>query len=57
MAYLTLEDGTIFKGEAFGAKIDIMGEVAVSYTHLQQLFGTGITGDGMIEVIVDEYYA
>ncbi|MGI6154092.1 MAG: carbamoyl phosphate synthase small subunit [Christensenellaceae bacterium] len=35
MAYLTLEDGTIFKGESFGAKQDIMGEV---------VFNTGMTG-------------
>ncbi len=35
MAYLTLEDGTIFKGETFGASRDIMGEV---------VFNTGMTG-------------
>ena len=45
MAYLTLEDGTIFKGEAFGAKIDIMGEV---------VFNTGMTG--YQEVLTDPSY-
>ena len=45
MAYLTLEDGTIFKGEAFGAKVDIMGEV---------VFNTGMTG--YQEVLTDPSY-
>ncbi|MEG0257041.1 MAG: carbamoyl phosphate synthase small subunit [Christensenella sp.] len=45
MAYLTLEDGTIFKGESFGAKVDIMGEV---------VFNTGMTG--YQEVLTDPSY-
>ncbi len=35
MAYLTLEDGTIFKGEAFGAQRDVIGEA---------VFNTGMAG-------------
>lgn len=35
MAYLTLEDGTIFKGKALGYQEDVMGEV---------VFTTGMTG-------------
>jgi len=45
MAYLTLEDGTIFKGEPFGAVRDIMGEV---------VFNTGMTG--YQEVLTDPSY-
>lgn len=45
MAYLTLEDGTIFKGEPFGAECDIMGEV---------VFNTGMTG--YQEVLTDPSY-
>ncbi len=45
MAYLTLEDGTIFKGEPFGAERDIMGEV---------VFNTGMTG--YQEVLTDPSY-
>ncbi len=45
MAYLTLEDGTIFKGEPFGAQRDIMGEV---------VFNTGMTG--YQEVLTDPSY-
>ncbi|MEF9989402.1 MAG: carbamoyl phosphate synthase small subunit [Christensenellaceae bacterium] len=45
MAYLTLEDGTIFKGESFGAEVDIMGEV---------VFNTGMTG--YQEVLTDPSY-
>ena len=45
MAYLTLEDGTIFKGESFGRKEDIMGEV---------VFNTGMTG--YQEVLTDPSY-
>jgi len=35
MAILTLEDGTQFTGQSFGAKKDVMGEV---------VFNTGMTG-------------
>ena len=45
MAYLTLEDGTIFKGESFGTKEDVMGEV---------VFNTGMTG--YQEVLTDPSY-
>lgn len=45
MAYLTLEDGSIFKGESFGASCDIMGEV---------VFNTGMTG--YQEVLTDPSY-
>ncbi len=45
MAYLTLEDGTIFRGEPFGAQRDIMGEV---------VFNTGMTG--YQEVLTDPSY-
>ena len=45
MAYLTLEDGTIFKGTAFGAVRDVMGEV---------VFCTGMTG--YQEILTDPSY-
>lgn len=45
MAYLILEDGTIFTGELFGAKKDVMGEV---------VFNTGMTG--YQEVLTDPSY-
>ncbi len=45
MAYLTLEDGTIFKGDTFGACGDVMGEV---------VFNTGMTG--YQEVLTDPSY-
>ncbi|BDF58154.1 carbamoyl-phosphate synthase small chain [Christensenellaceae bacterium] len=45
MAYLTLEDGTIFKGDSFGKQADIMGEV---------VFNTGMTG--YQEVLTDPSY-
>lgn len=45
MAYLTLEDGTIYKGESFGAKKDVIGEV---------VFNTGMTG--YQEVLTDPSY-
>ena len=45
MAYLTLEDGTIFKGEAFGAKVDIMGEVVfLSLIHIYAVFVRKLRG-------------
>ena len=38
MAYLTLEDGTIFKGDSFGKQADIMGEVVfLSLIHIYRL--------------------
>ena len=45
MIYLTLEDGTIFNGESFGAKADVMGEV---------VFNTGMTG--YQEILTDPSY-
>ena len=45
MAYLVLEDSTIFRGESFGAKIDTVGEV---------VFNTGMTG--YQEVLTDPSY-
>jgi len=45
MAILTLEDGTRFAGESFGAECDIMGEV---------VFNTGMTG--YQEVLTDPSY-
>lgn len=45
MIYLTLEDGTIYRGEAFGARTDVMGEV---------VFNTGMTG--YQEVLTDPSY-
>jgi carbamoyl-phosphate synthase small subunit len=45
MAYLTLEDGTVFKGKPFGIKADIEGEV---------VFNTGMTG--YQEILTDPSY-
>jgi carbamoyl-phosphate synthase small subunit len=45
MIYLTLEDGTIFRGESFGSKSDVTGEV---------VFNTGMTG--YQEVLTDPSY-
>jgi carbamoyl-phosphate synthase small subunit len=45
MGYLTLEDGTQFQGELFGAKGDVTGEV---------VFNTGMTG--YQEVLTDPSY-
>ena len=45
MVYLTLEDGTIYRGESFGAKTDVAGEV---------VFNTGMTG--YQEVLTDPSY-
>jgi len=45
MAYLTLEDGTVFKGKPFGKKADIEGEV---------VFNTGMTG--YQEILTDPSY-
>ena len=45
MAFLILEDGTIFEGVPFGAKRDIIGEV---------VFNTGMTG--YQEVLTDPSY-
>ena len=45
MIYLTLEDGTIYRGESFGAKADVVGEV---------VFNTGMTG--YQEVLTDPSY-
>ncbi len=45
MIYLTLEDGTIYRGEGFGARADVMGEV---------VFNTGMTG--YQEVLTDPSY-
>ncbi|MDP2892310.1 MAG: glutamine-hydrolyzing carbamoyl-phosphate synthase small subunit [Bacillota bacterium] len=45
MAYLTLEDGTVFEGELFGAKKSVIGEV---------VFNTGMTG--YQEVLTDPSY-
>ncbi len=45
MIYLTLEDGTIYRGESFGAKADVAGEV---------VFNTGMTG--YQEVLTDPSY-
>lgn len=46
MAYLTLEDGTVFTGTAFGMKSDVEGEV---------VFNTGMTG--YQEILTDPSYA
>jgi len=46
MIYLTLEDGTIYRGESFGAKGDVTGEV---------VFNTGMTG--YQEVLTDPSYS
>ncbi len=46
MIYLTLEDGTIYRGEPFGAKGDVTGEV---------VFNTGMTG--YQEVLTDPSYS
>jgi carbamoyl-phosphate synthase small subunit len=46
MIYLTLEDGAIYRGESFGAKADVMGEV---------VFNTGMTG--YQEVLTDPSYS
>jgi len=45
MAILTLEDGTRFEGQSFGAKADVVGEV---------VFNTGMTG--YQEVLTDPSY-
>jgi len=45
MAFLTLEDGTVYKGQMFGAKTDVIGEV---------VFNTGMTG--YQEVLTDPSY-
>ena len=45
MAFLTLEDGTVFEGELFGAQTDMEGEV---------VFNTGMTG--YQEVLTDPSY-
>lgn len=45
MAYLTLEDGTVYTGKSFGATADIAGEV---------VFNTGLTG--YQEVLTDPSY-
>lgn len=45
MAYLTLEDGTVFTGTAFGMKSDVEGEV---------VFNTGMTG--YQEILTDPSY-
>ena len=45
MAYLTLQDETIYRGESFGAKTDVVGEV---------VFNTGMTG--YQEVLTDPSY-
>lgn len=45
MAFLTLEDGTVYEGESFGAAKDIAGEV---------VFNTGMTG--YQEVLTDPSY-
>ena len=45
MAYLVLEDSTIYNGQAFGAEIDTVGEV---------VFNTGMTG--YQEVLTDPSY-
>ena len=45
MGYLTLEDGKCFKGELFGARQDVVGEV---------VFNTGMTG--YQEVLTDPSY-
>ena len=45
MAILTLEDGTRFVGQSFGAKVDVVGEV---------VFNTGMTG--YQEVLTDPSY-
>ena len=44
--YLVLEDGTVFAGTAFGAKVEKFGEV---------VFTTGMTG--YQEAITDQSYA
>ncbi len=46
MAFLTLEDGTVFEGESFGAANDSVGEV---------VFNTGMTG--YQEVLTDPSYS
>lgn len=46
MAYLTLEDGTVYEGESFGAEHDAIGEV---------VFNTGMTG--YQEVLTDPSYS
>lgn len=46
MAYLTLEDGTVYQGERFGAQNDVVGEV---------VFNTGMTG--YQEVLTDPSYS
>ena len=46
MIYLTLEDGTIYRGESFGEKEDVTGEV---------VFNTGMTG--YQEVLTDPSYS
>lgn len=46
MAYLTLEDGTVYEGESFGAATDVVGEV---------VFNTGMTG--YQEVLTDPSYS
>ena len=45
MAYLTLEDGTVYTGQAFGRRADIEGEV---------VFNTGMTG--YQEILTDPSY-
>ena len=44
-AYLVLEDGTVFKGNSFGARGDIAGEI---------VFTTGMTG--YLETLTDQSY-
>jgi len=46
MAFLTLEDGTVYEGESFGAAMDSVGEV---------VFNTGMTG--YQEVLTDPSYS
>ena len=46
MAFLTLEDGTQFEGAAFGALMDVKGEV---------VFNTGMTG--YQEILTDPSYS
>lgn len=45
-AFLALEDGTVFDGVAFGAKVDAVGEV---------VFNTGMCG--YQEILTDPSYA
>ena len=45
-AYLILEDGTVFTGESFGARTEVISEI---------VFNTSMTG--YLEVLTDPSYA